>query len=372
MKPAYKIALLILCATLWRPQAQAGDPSDKREFTQTIKKEFSITPTGTVALYNKYGKTNVMTWDKDRVKIDVIILVMASTEEEAQRIFNRIQINFTNNTDFVKAETAISSGSSWWNWGSDGGEFSINYDVYLPRTVALDINHKHGDTYVAEMASHANVTIQYGNIRMDGLSEDLNLTLNFGGGAIGKARDINATMSYSNLRFGTIRDLNMESKYSDISVDEGSHVRTTSKYDTYRIGKVEEFRIQGAYGSVQLERVENLSATSKYTDFQVREVANSANLDLEYGAAKVDKVSRGFSDLTLVGRYTDYKITVEEGASYQLQAAADYAGILYPSVLNVTFEKDEGTYHEVNGYIGAKNARSVVKARLDYGGLKMQ
>ena len=60
-----------------------------------------------------------------------------------------------------------------------------------------------------------------------------------------------------------------------------------------------------------------------------------------------------------------------EELSYQLEATADYAGVLYPDKMSITYEKDNENYHEVEGYMGQRNARSVIKARLDYGGLKV-
>ena len=45
------------------------------EFTKTIKREFDISANGTTYLSNKYGKIEVKTWDKNRVKIAVTIVV---------------------------------------------------------------------------------------------------------------------------------------------------------------------------------------------------------------------------------------------------------------------------------------------------------
>ena len=39
--------------------------------------------------------------------------------------------------------------------------------------------------------------------------------------------------------------------------------------------------------------------------------------------------------------------------------------------MQVTYEKDQGTSHTVEGYINTKGARSIIKANLSYGGLKV-
>lgn len=95
-------------------QTVQSEQQDVQEFTKTVKKEFPINATGTVDLSNKYGKVDVHTWERDRVKIDVTIVVDARSESTAQEVFNRIQIDFSNDDSFVKAETSIETNKSWW------------------------------------------------------------------------------------------------------------------------------------------------------------------------------------------------------------------------------------------------------------------
>jgi hypothetical protein len=49
-----------------------------------------------------------------------------------------------------------------------------------------------------------------------------------------------------------------------------------------------------------------------------------------------------------------------------------YAGISYPSNLEVVREISKSSSQEVEGYAGSKNANTVIKARLNYGGLKVR
>lgn len=369
MKPAYKIIGLLALALLAGPITWA---SPKAEFTKAVKREFSIDPAGLTQFITKYGKLDVKTWDQDKVKVDVTIRVQARSEEEAQKVFNQIRIDFTSSANLVKAETIIESSSGWNWWGSSKSDFTIDYEVYLPKTVTLDVAHKYGDVFTSAFAGRVVMDLKYGNLRMDELQNDINLDLSYGNATLAAVRDAEGIISYSNLTLAKVRDGKLTTKYSNVTIEEGHYIQSESKYDTYRLGTLSKLNSRANFGSVEISRIEDLSSFSRYTDFKVGEVSNSAELDLEYGGARMEKILKGFSEIRLNGRYTDFKIQVEEGANYQLEAAGKYAGILYPSSLKVTYEKEQPTYHEVSGHNGVPNSRSVIKARLDYGGLKMQ
>ena len=377
MKSVYKYTalLFLLLSFCTCVQAAPGGKIVKQEFSKSIKKNFGIASDGTVALSNKYGKMDVKTWEQNRVKIDIRITVNAVSERAAQEVFERIEIEFSDTDNYISAETQINSNTSnWWNgWTSskDKSDFQIDWEVFMPASVTLDLSNKYGDVYVAALDGNANVEVKYGNFRLDGIGEKLKVNLGYGNGTVVSATDTEAEISYSNFKMQEVFDVTFESKYSKITVDEAKDLRINSGYDTYTIGSVRDLHTQGKYDNYSIGTADNLIAVSRYSDFNIGTLKNSADFDLTYGGARIGKILRGFSEMRLLGRYADYKMTVEEGASYTLDADAEYAGIRYPRVMRVDYEKDRGTSHQVEGYVNTKGARSVIKARLDYGGLKV-
>lgn len=348
---------------------------NKQEFTKSVKKDFGISPYGTVRLHNQYGKMDVKTWEKDRVKIDIRIRVNAVSEAKAQEVFDRISVDFTNSKDYISAESSVNSRNSNW-WGSwsgsnDKSDFQIDWEVFMPATVSLDLNNKYGDVYVAELTRNATVEVKYGNFRLEGIGEELEVSLGYGNGTVVKSGKTSAEIHYSKFKLQNCANADFSTKYSKIDVDNATDMRVSSAYDTYNIGSVRDYISEGKYDNISIGTADNITASARYTDFSVGTVNNSAEFDLTYGGARIGTVRRGFSQMRFFGKYADYKVKVEDGASYQLDAAADYAGIRYPSVMKVNYEKDQGSSHQVEGYINTKGARSVIKARLDYGGLKV-
>lgn len=347
----------------------------QKDFTKTIKREFGITADGQTILSNRYGKVVVNTWDKNRVKIEVKITVRTSTEDKAQKVFDQIAVNFTNTPSLVKAETMISSSSSYWSWSSwvsdTKTDYSIDYEVFMPATCNLDLSNVYGDAFVGMMKGQVNMKIKYGNFQVDGVGENFDVNLGYGNGTVGNAKNVKANGSYCQLRLKKVKDLNVISKYSKIFVENAGDITCNTQYDSYQIQSVRDLKNQGKYDNFEIGYADNLAFLSKYAEIKVNKLINSADLDLKYGGMAVNQVAKGFGLINIRGDYADFKIKVEEGAQYQVNATADYAGIRYPTAFKVLNETDKGTFHEVKGYFGQKGSSSVIKADINYGGLKV-
>ncbi len=355
------------------PYPTQPDPN-AQDFTKTIKREFPLNASGTVNLVNKYGKIDVKTWDKNRAKVDVTIVVKASSESQAQAVFNRIRIEFANDDSYVKAETVIESNkSSWFDWGgSDKTEFQINYQVYMPASASLDLTNKYGDALVAPLNGKTKADVKYGNIRLEGANAGLSLNLDYGNGTVVKSGDANVTVSYSKLSLNDMRDVNITSKYSKLTVDNSGDMNADSRYDEFKLGKVAQLQLTTKYGNIAVGSANSIKATGQYTDFSVDQLKGNGDFDLQYGGLRIKNVSKGFEKINLLGKYSDFKIGIENGASYTLDANASFAGIAYPNGLVVTYEQEKGTSHQVKGHTGNQSSRSAIKASLNYGGLKVQ
>jgi len=379
MKLAYKIstaAFLLFFIGIICPSLAESDFLPSREYTKTIKKEFGINADGLVSIYNKYGSIDVKTWANNRVKIGVTIIVEANNENNAQEVFDRISVDFTNSNSFVKAETKIGSqkrGNWWNNWGDDNKQdYKIQYEVFLPATNQLDLKMEYGDLNVARVENTAKVEVKYGNFQLAGIGDNAQINLEYGNGVLEQADDVTGEIRYAQFRCNAAKDIDLYSEYSNITIEQAQDVICRTKYDNYELNNIREFRNEGKYDNLRIGNAETVVVSSKYTEVTAQRIVQNASLDLEFGGATVERIARGFTSINVNCNYADVKLSVEDGASYRMEASADYAGISYPRNMKVTYEKERGISHEVNGYVGTQNARSIIKAKLDYGGLKVQ
>lgn len=373
MKSVFKLTILLLFVTLVNCTA-GPEVFVRKEYTKTIKKEFDIAANGTTYLSNKYGEVAVKTWDRNRVKISVDIVVDAGSEDKANDIFDRISVNFSNARDYVKAMTEIeSSRSSWWSWGSSSskGDYRINYEVYLPASNNLDLELKYGDAYVANMEGKVKLNLKYANFKVEGVGDDSTIDFAYGNGAIQNARDLTTSLSYGKLDIEQVNDISLTTKYSKINIEKAGDVRCETKYDTYRLMEIADFKNYGKYDNFAIRSAQNVSLEGKYSSLEAEAVSQRVDLDMEYGSANFGLGSQ-FQEASMNGRYTDFKVNVASGTAYRLDAIATYAGINYPADLEVVREISKSSSQEVEGYSRNRDAKAMIKARLNYGGLRVR
>ena len=372
MKQVFKLLRyggLLLVAVLVAGQL-AAESAPPREFSKTINKQFNMSADGLVELANKHGKIDIKTWDKSAVRISVKIIVEAKDEEDAQDVFERIEINFFNSTETVGAETEIAERkSSWWSWGDSSDDFSINYEVYMPASANLNVTAKYCDVYADEIGGRGEFTVKYGNFKLDGLGEDSKINLAYGNGTLISSRDLNVELAYGNLDVGEASDVSIEVRYGKFTVERAGDILSDSRYSNFRLGEIREFRNDGKYDNVEIGMAEEVVCETHYTNVMVDRLARRLSLDMAYGAAKVNQVEASFDEINLNGRYTDFKMSMNSNVNCSLDLSGSYADIRLPaSGVSTNYDAKDGNSHEVRGTMG-NGGNSTIKARMSYGGL---
>ncbi len=368
---AFEIGIGLL-ALLWLVPAQARTPAALEEFVRVVKKEYPITADGTTRIENRYGKVEVHTWDKQRVRIEVRITVEARSESAAEEVFDRIDIQFSHTPSSVSAVTEIESKSSWWSWGSSSSDFRIDYEVYLPPANTVAVTNRYGDVWVAALQGDLDLSVKYGNFTAEGTTGHTHFYLGYGSGNLPRAARVSGELAYAKLRAGELAELRLESKYSKTWLDAAQRLDIEGRYDNYELGQVDELVFEGRYSDLEIEQVRRLEAVARYTDFRIETLTGSATFDLEYGNLAIDRIARGFGEVDVRSRYTDVRLRVEPGASYRLEARGRYAPLRLPDDIDLREDHEQTTSREVKGFVGTPGARSIIRAELEYGGLRLR
>lgn len=339
-----------------------------QEFTKTLNKQAPIASDGLVDLENKYGKIDIKTWNQEQVRISVKITVEARNESAAQEVFDRISIDFFNNITHVGATTQIEAQSSWWNWGNSRSDFSIDYEVHMPAGCRLEVDAKYCDVYAMAVNGAADVSVKYGNFKLDGLGEDATIELAYGNGTIRTARDLNIDLAYGNLDVGEAGDITLGIKYGNLESERAGDIRTESRYSNFILGDIGEFRVEGKYDNYQIRTATEIVLATQYSNLEVGRLSRRLDLDMSYGAVKAHHVEAGFSEVNLLGRYTDFKVYIDGNTSCSIDLAGDYADMSVPSNLQTSYDHRDGKTREIRGTMGS-GGNAIVKARLSYGGI---
>jgi len=365
--PAIALATADNPSTVYRPPSTVHRPPSTvicQEFTRSINREFGTTADGTTALYNKYGKVMVKTWNNNSVKIDITIVVNAKDQREADRTFDRVKVNFLSTPGYVKAETMMEATNDW--FPSQCG-YEVNYEVWMPVGNQLDLKNKYGNSWVATMKGKLIAEIRYGDLRTEAIYNDADLNISYGKVWIARANNVSGQISYSSLDITTANDVNLDCKYSETKVAKAEKLRITSKYDDFVIGNIDELRLQTKYAKLRLNDTRSVFITAQYSDVGIATVRQAIDADISYGNLNVTTLSRNFNDANIVAKYTPVILGIERGAHFSFDAQASNADVHYPNNVTVRNRSDSGMLETVTGYYGDPKSKSTVKARLTYG-----
>lgn len=344
---------------------------DLKEFYKEIKKEFPLEPNGTTDLSNRYGKVTINTWNENKTKFEVKITVNAPSQDDADEVFSRIHINFSNTPSYAKAETVIDPQKSSWWWGSSNSDYKIDYIIWMPKSAQLVAANKYGNLMATELNGKVTLDIKYGDFQLDGVNNDLFVTLGYGNGTVVRTRNVSADVKYSNLRIEQLNNAALETKYSKVFLTKAENVTTTSRYDTYKIGYIHHLKNDGKYDNFTIDMVDHIDVSTEYSDYRVTKMGKTINASFRYGNMRVNTVARDFEKIDLVGAYTDFKLQLASGTSCRVMATCKYASVNRPVGFSYIKDIDEGKYQELEGFIGTKGANATIRANLSYGGLSI-
>ena len=369
-KRHFRLILLVFCSILLQVEATNA----KREYTKTIEQSFSITEDGTVDLENLHGDIDISTWAKNEVEIKVTIRIFANSDRRAESTFERIQIDFSNDDNFVKAETEISSANStWWfvrSWWGDA-DIAINYEVFMPESCNLEVSNQYGNIDVENIFGSARIELKHGTMEMDHAATTLHLNIAYGNGTIAKTNQAIVDLAYSKLRINDANTVDIDSKFSKVTIESANEIDSDSNYDGYKIGDVGVFHNDGKLDQIEIDKAERVTIETNNTDIDIDLLVFSCNADLRHGSLKIDRVSRELEEIRVDSRYVGINIDLGELSQYRLMIDGNYTSVKLPDGIRLLKEDKDDHHLELEGYLGAEAALAAVSIESEYGGIRI-
>lgn len=346
------------------------------DFTRNYHKEYDVPKDATVELINKYGYIKVHAWDKRIVTIDVNIIANTSSKDRAEEIFDKININFTTTSNYIKAETTIGNTSKdWWDWKSwlgvnNNSSYKINYDVSMPTDQFLKLTHKYGDAFVDKLDRDASIKVSYGHLNMDGLNANLNLDLAYSDGSLGSFKDGKLHLRYGDATFNTMENGSFDFKYAKIHMKEGGTIKSESAYGELTADKINSIDISSGYDDITIKSVNEAFINSHYSDFDFGRIGKRSSFSSTYGDIIIRDVDPDFQNIDIKTSYTDVRIDTHN-APFRVDASGSYADIKTPRDFNASYDVEKSSSKTIKGYSKSESSGGMIKATLSYGGLRI-
>jgi len=323
-----KLSMLIVLGILIGSQLSA-----KEDFTKKISKSYDVSKDATLAVKNKFGKIHCENWDKSSISIEVTITVETSSQDKANKYFDKIDISFSGSSSRVSASTNYEDNV----FGKNNVEISVDYLIYMPASASVELDNKFGDIIIDEVEGSSVIEISYGSLKAAKLG----------------GNDNEIEIKFSEGYIGYVKSADLEIQYSEMEIDEASDMSVESKFSELDIGEIDVLTLESGYDDDYIGKIRDLDVEADFSDVEVKSLEERLVAEIDYGELKVKEMARDFKLIDLSNSFGDANIGFNNEASFRLNATVKMGDLSYPrdkarlSVVDLSF-----TSNKYEGVIG--------------------
>lgn len=244
---AYSTSLLITALAFGTQALANEDPMVEKK--KTYSKSYSVSSADKISLRNQFGEMKINTWDKNEVKVDVVITAEAGTDERAQQILDIIEIQDGKSGNGVWFKTKVGNNNQHRGKG-EKQSFDIDFTVYLPAGNVLEagnefgpmsigdykgkvsLESKFGSLTTGHLTGYAKVLVEFGKANIGSMQEG-DLTIKFSRGLINKlSGEVKANFEHSNVKLAVennLKNLDIKNSFTQLYLD--VNTRLSANFD---------------------------------------------------------------------------------------------------------------------------------------------
>jgi hypothetical protein len=339
--------------------ATDGTFDGKHTKEKKINKEYNVNADAGLKVSNSYGNIDIVTWNENRIEIDVVIRTNGNDEEKVQKRLDEITVEFTATSSLVTAKTIFKDkNKSWSFWGNKKNKVSVevNYTIKMPMTNSVDLNNNYGSISLNKLQGKAKINCDYGQIIIGELLADGNY-LNF---------DYTTKSTIEYMKSGKIN-----ADYSGFTIDKAERLDLNADYTNSEILDVGVLNYNCDYGKVIVGKVNSLTGNGDYVNNRIDMVTGDLDLNTDYGSIKINKLSSTFNNAKINGSYTGIKLGFDSSLSFDFNIKMSYGSFNGDDLVTVKHSTKDYKDKTYSGFHGAENSGNTINIRTSYGGVTL-
>lgn len=174
-----KHSALLLLSTLLISSSIFAHEDPMVEKSKNINKTYTLSGNDRVNINNRFGKMKVTPWEKNELKVDIVLKASANSDSRAQEILDKLSVDDAKVGSTVRFETEIDNGRDG-NTTKDKERFSIDYEVYMPVKNFLEVYNEFGSTTIGDYSGEISISTKFGALTTGKLTNPKKVSVEFG------------------------------------------------------------------------------------------------------------------------------------------------------------------------------------------------
>jgi hypothetical protein len=276
---------------------------------------YSVSSTDKVYLNNQFGDIKVSFWDKNEVKVDVVVIANANSAERAANYLGTVDIQGRKENGTVSIKTIRDECNYNYNvnrWDNDTKEeknyLRIDYQVFMPKSNSLTLKNSFGNSSIPTFTADLKIEQSYGNLTAENISNS--------------ASDVKVSFGKAYLK-------NMKGSKLNVS------------YGELHADRVDVDYLNNSFGRINIKELGETQAKLSYSKGIIEKITESVKLKLEFsGSLRIENVGKNVKELEINSSYSPISLNMDELAVYEFDVKTSYGSFNYPSGKSVSFSRN--------------------------------
>jgi len=295
----------------------AGSGLHAQELKKELHKEFDTNKSTQFIIKGKFGNLGLNSWDKNQAVFDVVIKVKNKDDAKAQKIIDKLTVDFKQEGNIITVETLIGDKT-----GDDANgkvNFSIDIRGSLPAGSMLDVEHRFGSAEIGEFTGPVKLDISFGELSA------LKLT--------------------------------------------GPETIISTSYGEATVGLVENAKAEVSFGELVIQEANNLELQVNQGEFKAGS-ANNLSAEVNMGSFNIDLIKPGFEEISIELKAGDVILGIDKKAGFTVEAEMKMGSIDLPGDIEIISGQDSGMNVDFEAKYG--DGKSVVSLEGKLGSVSIK
>ncbi|WP_225036216.1 hypothetical protein [Winogradskyella sp. SM1960] len=358
MRTLYKLCFfLILMPTLLLASNETPKAA-KHEKQKTLKKSFNVNADATFNITSRYGNIDIITWDKNRIDVQVTIKVNGNNENKVNERLNELDVAWQSAPHKVSAITSIGGNSydtSWWNKKlGNNVKIEINYLVKMPITNNVKLFNDYGYINLDKLEGNAYIKCDYGKVTTKEL--------------MGTSNTIRLDYT-KNSYFEYINNASIEADYSEFTIAKVKDLNLEADYTTSVIEIAKNVVYECDYGSLKIDNINNLDGEGDYLALRLGTIYKTATIEADYGSIKIDRLTPNTKKINMDTEFVGITVGIDSDYNFDFNIEIEFGSLRESDGFHFTEKHTDNFGKKYVGYHGKPNSNNAVLIESEYGNI---
>lgn len=297
------VQVFILCSTIcmW---AGKMEYSKKKEFTNS----FPTNANTTLYVNNRFGNISIEHWNKNEVKIHVVIEAKAGNSKRIEENLNKVSVDISQFGNTIKALTCMNNLNQ-----QNNEQITVDYTILAPSNIKLNLEQEFGNIALPDQHhGESSLKIKFGNIA---------------------GKDFLASLSveskFSNVIIGNLTNVDIHAEHSGkIMIADADNVNAKCQFSNLTIGEAKNIKLNETHSQTHIKACNNVTLQAQHSGLSIDELKESAIVEsLAHSSLDINELYPDFILLKIQANFGTIKIKTPSYASFFLDANASFGEI---------------------------------------------